>query len=91
VAKKKSTILAMKNAEIEKLNLEKMKGEAAGSSAGDSKSGLQRQIFTLTQDVKSKEVEIAYLENTMQKMVEENDKLKKETERLLLEQQIKFS
>ena len=27
----------------------------------------------------------------MQKMVDENDRLKKETERLLLEQQIKFS
>ena len=82
----------MKNAEIEKLNLEKMKmGEGAGAGSGDSKSGLQRQIFTLTQDVKSKEVEIAYLENTMQKMVEENDRLKKETERILLEQQIKFS
>jgi hypothetical protein len=41
--------------------------------------------------VKSKEVEISYLEAQLKKKEDENLKLKKETEKMLLEQQIKFS
>ena len=85
IAKKKSAILAIKNSEMEKMNLDKKK------SAENANSRENQQIYALQQDLKSKEVEIKYLESQLKKKEEENAKLKKETEKMLLEQQIKFS
>ena len=74
----------MKNLEIEKLNQGKKSG-----SGGDA--AVQKQLDAVSQDLKSKEVEIQYLETQLGKKENEIKKLKKETERMLLEQQIKFS
>lgn len=80
ICKKKTTIINQRKKEYErfqrdKKELEEMKNKASGG-------GVNASMISET-DMKAKDAEIAYLEATLRKKEEENQKLKKDIERVL--------
>jgi len=86
ICKKKTTIINQRKKEYErfqrdKKELEEMKNKAAGGAG----AGTNASMISET-DMKAKDAEIAYLEATLRKKEEENQKLKKDIERVLQDQ-----
>lgn len=85
ICKKKTTIINQRKKEYERFQRDKKELEDMKNKASGGGSGVNMSMISET-DMKAKDAEIAYLEATLRKKEEENQKLKKDIERVLQDQ-----